>query len=116
MSGFQVSDVVDMDVALHGRRFIVTEFALVATVALVIAVVATVPWARVYAGVFALNCVTFTWLAAVRPRRRPPQLRSVYALTGFAMLLLFVPFVFPVAALLQRKEQPVALAAEHPID
>jgi hypothetical protein len=105
MERFQVRDVVDMDVALHGKRFIVAEFALVAAVGCTVALVAASPWARVYAALFALNCLTFGWLAAVRPRRDPPGLRGVYALTGFAMLLLFVPLLFPLAAVLQRQRR-----------
>jgi hypothetical protein len=98
-----VTDVVDMDVALHGKRFIVTEFAVVAIFALGIALVASVAYARVYAVLFAMNCATFAVLAASRPRREAPVLRSVYALTAYAMALLFVPLLFPVAAVMQRR-------------
>ncbi len=103
MSGrFAVTEVVDMDVALHGRRFIVAEFAFVSAVAIGIALVSTVGWARVYAAFIALNCLTFMVLAAVRPRRDAGDLQGIYLLTAYAMLLLFVPLVFPVAALLGR--------------
>jgi len=98
MGRFTVTDVVDMDVALHGRRFIVIEFALVTAVAAAIAVVSSVEWARVYAAFIAVNCATFMVLAAVRPRRQAPELKGVYLLTAYAMLLLFVPLYFPIAA------------------
>ncbi len=99
----RVTDVVDMDVALHGKRFIVTEFAVVAAFALGIALVASIAYARVYAVLFAINCATFAYLAASRPRREAPTIRSVYALTGAAMALLFVPLLFPITAVVQRR-------------
>jgi hypothetical protein len=103
MDWFRVRDVVDMDVALHGKRFIVTEFVLVAAVGCAIALVAASPWARVLAALVAVNCITFAWLAAARRRREAPSVGSVYALTGLAMVLLFVPLLFPVAAVWQRR-------------
>ena len=107
MRSFNVRDVVDMDVALHGRAFIVTEFAVVAALAAVIAGIEihiNVPTA-LYATVIALNCATFTVLAATRRRVAAPGLPSVYWLTFLALGLLFIPLVFPVAALQQRSEQ-----------
>lgn len=103
MTRFSVTDVVDMDVALHGKRFIVAEFAIVAALAVAIAIVSSMSWARVYAALFALNCMTFAWLAVARPRRERPALVSVYVLTGFAIVLLFLPLLFPLAAALQRR-------------
>ena len=106
----RVTDVVDMDVALHGKRFIVTEFALVTAVAVFIALVATVEWARVYALLIGVNCATFATLAAVRPRREAPALKGVYVLTLFALALLFVPLYFPLAAIVQRRSHGQSLA------
>ncbi len=101
---FAVTNVVDMDVALHGKRFIVAEFAFVSVVAIGIALVSTVGWARVYAAFIAINCLTFMVLAAVRPRREAGDRKGVYLLTAYAVLLLFVPLVFPIAAVLSRGE------------
>ena len=107
MVSFQVRDVVDTDVALHGRRFIVTEFALVALVAVAIAAIEVRVDAAtaVYAAVVGINCVTFMFLAATRPRLASSALPSVYWLTFLALVLLFVPLVFPAAALIQRRVQ-----------
>jgi hypothetical protein len=99
----RVTDVVDMDVALHGKRFIVGEFIFVTAVAVIIALVSTVEWARIYAALIAVNCATFAVLAAVRPRREAPDLKGVYLLTAFALALLFVPLYFPLAAIAQRR-------------
>jgi hypothetical protein len=57
-----------------------------------------------YAALIAVNCMTFMVLAAARPRREAPPVRSVYGLTGFAMVLLFVPLLFPLAAVFQRRD------------
>jgi len=101
-AGFAVTEVVDMDVALHGKRFMVAEFALVAAVAVGIALISTVGWARVYAGLIGLNCLTFMVLAAVRPRREAGDRKGIRRLTAYAMVLLFAPLVFPLAAVLER--------------
>lgn len=103
MEKFVVRDVVDMDVALHGKRFIVSEFALVTVVAVAIALVSSMQPVRAYAAFVAVNCATFVVLAAMRPRREPPTLGSVYALTAFALVLLFIPVLFPLAAVLQGR-------------
>lgn len=107
MRSFNVRDVVDMDVALHGRPFIVTEFALVTALAAVIAGIEIHinVLTALYATVVALNCATFMVLAATRPRLAAPALPSVYWLTFLALVLLFIPLIFPLAALLQRSEQ-----------
>jgi hypothetical protein len=106
----RVTDVVDMDVALHGKRFIVSEFAAVTFIAVAIAIFSSVPWFRVYAAFVAANCSTFAALAAVRPRRVAPSLKGIYWLTAYALALLFVPLYFPIAALVQRRSDGQALA------
>ena len=105
MERFTVREVVDMDVALHGKRFIVSEFAFVTVVAVAIALISSMLPVRAYAAFVAVNCATFMVLAARRPRGEAPTLVSVYVLTAFALVLLFVPLFFPLAAVLQRRRK-----------
>ncbi len=116
MERFTVRDVVDMDVALHGRRFIVAEFVLMvafgvgfASLELYLGLlrgpfVAYQAVTGVYGALVAINCLTFLLLArASRPPDTTLEKRSILWLTAFAVMLLLVPIAFPVTAALQRR-------------
>lgn len=112
MQRFVVRDVVDMDVALHGRRFIVGEFALMVASGLAFAglelylgawrgpIVPFQVLTGAYASLVTFNCLTFLVLAlgATKQPSTPMAMRSVLWLTAYAVLLLFVPLVFPLTA------------------
>lgn len=110
MPSFRVRDVVDMDVALHGRRFIVIEFVLMVAFGFAFAgmelylgglrghVVGYQLVTAAYVAFVTVNCATFLVLAVGACKPSAPDMRSVYWLTVAALVLLALPLAFPVAA------------------
>jgi hypothetical protein len=110
MRRFMVREVVDMDVALHGRRFIVVEFVLMVAFGLAFAgleiflgavrgpIVAGDLVTAVYVSFVTINCITFLLLALDTEQPATPAMRSIMWLTVAAVVLLGVPLVFPIAA------------------
>lgn len=110
MRGFMVRDVVDMDVALHGRRFIVGEFVLMSLFGLGFAGMQVYVGAMrgpihalqlttgFYVAFVTLNCLTFLVLALGAKKPTVPAMRSVLWLSAAALVLLAVPVAFPLLA------------------
>ena len=112
---FAVREPVRMDLTYHGARFIIAEFAIATAVTVGFAIYfGTAPvathllWAGV-AGLLAANSLTFMLLAWEIARRNGIPARTAYTgwrifvYTVAAVVLLVVPFVFPVLALAQRR-------------
>lgn len=110
MQRFMVREVVDMDVALHGKRFIVGEFILMSTLGLGFAglelylgalrahMVGYQLVTAAYVSFVTINCLTFLLLALRSERQSAPAMRSVLWLTAAAVVLLALPLVFPLVA------------------
>jgi hypothetical protein len=114
-----VREPVRMDVAYHGARPIIVEFAaatvlLVGLSALQFVLALTRAdaathwqWTAIF-GVWALNALTFMLLAreGARSGTIPPREHfthwSIFVATVESLLLLLLPLVFPVLALIQR--------------
>lgn len=113
MPGFMVRDVVDMDVALHGRRFIVVEFVLMIAFGLGFAgleiylgtmrgsLISYQLLTGIYVALVTVNCVTFLVLALTSRKPSPPATRRALWLTAAALVLLAAPLAFPLIATLQ---------------
>lgn len=111
---FDVAEAVDMDVAYHGNRFIVAEFAAVALLGLALAGLEldlgllrahpdAAHWlAGLYFLSFAVNATTFSVLAARAPRRPRDSFGApgIVWLTLVAVLVILVPLVLPLVAML----------------
>jgi hypothetical protein len=110
-----VREPVRMDLTYHGVRFIIAEFAITTAVFVGLAIYfGTAPvathlfWASAV-GLLGVNSLTFLLLAWEIARRHGIPARTTYTGWGIfvytveAVVLLLVPFVFPVLAFTQRR-------------
>ncbi len=114
----EVRDLVRMDMALNGARFIILEFALATALAVMIGsfvLLAGTPQGSlsvVLAGLFFLSCglnsLTFLLLALSivrrgdRARKADYSRRVITVYSLWAIGLILVPFVFPLLSVHQR--------------